>query len=72
MGLVRFLTDMGLFIGQSQAFFLLFGRLRGFSLSETILTRLNARFRRDFIDVTLWPLLCPPTVFFELILEHLR
>ena len=24
MGLVRFLTDMGLFIGQSQAFFLLF------------------------------------------------
>jgi hypothetical protein len=30
MGVVRFLTDMGLFIGQSQAFFLLFGRLRGF------------------------------------------
>jgi len=42
--------------------------LRGFSLSEAILTRLNARFRRDFIDVTL----CPPTIFFELILEHLR
>jgi hypothetical protein len=36
-------------------------------LSETIPTRLNARFRRDFINVALCPLLCPPTIFFELI-----
>ena len=31
------------------------------------LTRLNARFRRDFIDVALCPPLCTPTQFFKLI-----
>jgi hypothetical protein len=53
MGVVRFLTDMRLFIGQSQAFFLLFGRLRGFHCrkrrdSGAIL--LTSRFVHFFVD----------------------
>jgi len=49
--------------------FLLFGRLPAFHylLSETILTRLEARYRHDLLTVALFTPLYAPAVFFELI-----
>jgi hypothetical protein len=61
MGVVRFLTDMGLFIGQIASVLFALWTFARVSLLET------PRFRRDFIDVARCPLLCPSTIFFELI-----